>query len=1136
MAQEKTNNLSESNFNIRNYGSNDGLTLSSSNCVLQDKFGIIWVGTSDGLYQFDGYNFIVYKYTPEDSISISGNIINCISEDSKGNIWVGTDNGGLCVLDRGSMKFTRMPKLYWEKELYNLQSISSIIEDSNHNIWFSNSQFQYFILDRKTLHITPLKYDLLDRLPDYYRVTSMFEDKNKTIWMATQFGLYYSISNYQKVNNTLLASKIYKKIPELSFQTLRPNANSTDSIYLITSNGLFLSFNINNGAYKYVCTALSKVLMDSKEQIQSALIDRNNNWWVATYRGGLYLYNNKTCKIDHLTNDIYNRNSLSNNFLNNLYEDKNGNIWVCTDGGGLDRINPRASNFTIYQKSLFNKQSIANNDVWSIYANKDIILAGTSAGISYINQKTNQISNYDFIEKGTKQSAVAFYSFIKPDPYGNLWVGTDGEGLLRFDLKKKSFSRVEIRNLKSLGISAISVSCIAFSGDEVWIGTYNEGLIRMNRKTGVAKVYKRSSRPNSIAQNAITALHFTDESTLWIALQDNGLNCLNINSEQFAWYSTTSKTTSHLSSDIVVSFIEDSYGTLWAGTEHGINAISPRDNKIYSFNKLPSGSIDIVYGIVEDKQKNLWFSTNKGLYSIKLLPPEILFNQPKKADRLIENSLRNFDENNGLPANEFNQGAYFIDSSGTIYFGGINGMVVFRPEQLLSKAKPNTFLYISSFNLFDKRLKLDTLINYKKEIKLNYNQNYFSIEFVSPNYLNPDKTRYKYILEGLDKDWTISPYQNKVSYSNVSPGTYTFRLQVTDSNGKIAQEEKSFRVIISSPLWESKIFYLAIILLFLLGLKVFTEYRERNLRRNNLVLEEMVKKRTADVIEQKDLVEKKSKALEEALYNINENVIYSEKIKQAMLPEIREINKLFPETFVIYCPKMVVSGDFYFFSRQETIQDKPKHAVLGVADCSGHGVPGALMSVIGLTILNDVVELKGITRPSHILDELQLGIKETLRISHDYNFEAESIESAICKFNFETNEMEYACARIPIYIIRDNRLIELKGDNMKIGAGSNNVYERFTNKLFQLEHGDFIYLCTDGFSNQFGGENGKKFKSERFKNMLLNLSTTSFIIQKEQISQIFEQWKGDHVRVDDLLILGFRYTYRKSKENPDYVI
>jgi serine phosphatase RsbU (regulator of sigma subunit) len=407
---------------------------------------------------------------------------------------------------------------------------------------------------------------------------------------------------------------------------------------------------------------------------------------------------------------------------------------------------------------------------------------------------------------------------------------------------------------------------------------------------------------------------------------------------------------------------------------------------------------------------------------------------------------------------------------------------------------------------------------------LKYNENYFSIEFVSPNFLNPQKIRYKYMLEGLDKNWTTSTYQFKVSYPNIEPGVYTFRIKVTDANGKWSKNDKAVKIIISPPFWRTKFFYVVSALIAILALSSYTRLRERSLKRQNRILEERVKMRTKDVIQQKEIIELKSIELERALFKINDNINYSNKIKQAILPELAEIKKLFPETFIIYNPKLVVSGDFYFFAKQETSKRQPKFAVLGIADGSGHGVPGALMSVIGSTLLNDIVNLKGITKPAHILDELQLGVKETLKITEQNNYEAESIECVICKFNFERNILEYAGAKLPIYIVRNQELIELKGDRMRIGAGSANLYERFTENEFQLQQGDYIYICTDGFANQFGGDKGRKFKTKRLKDMLLSLHTTSYVQQEEQIKFIFENWMGSNERVDDLLIVGIRYT------------
>lgn len=1125
-AQNKVYQKKSINYNFKNFGPKEGLPLSSSNCILQDQFGLIWVGTSDGLYRFDGYQFVAFKFNPEDETSIGGNIVNCLLEDKIGNIWVGTDNGGLCIFDRRTKKFQRLPKLYWKKEMYKIQSISSLLQDSNGNIWFSNSQFQYFILDYKTKELHPLKYDLLERLPDYYRVTNMYEDKNKTVWLATQFGLYYSLSNYKKANGTFLVNKIYKKIPELSFQAIQPNLNSSDSIYLITNSGEILSYNINTNAYRQEFTGITDAINDAAESVQSAIIDKQGNWWIGTYRSGLFLLENKSKQVHNFKHEIYNSNSLSYNFLNKVYEDGTGLIWICTDGGGLDLFNPKATNFKVFQHNPFDDNSLCNNDVWSVFSNEQFLLTGTAAGLSYYDKQKRGFRKFEFKGRNSVSSLSAFYSCVKEDPSGKIWLGTDGEGLLKFDPARSSFEELEISNLKSLGISALSVSCVAFNKEEMWIGTFNEGLIRYDITSKTAKVYKHTSNPNSIAQNSVTSLHFTDNNSLWISLQDNGINRLDIAKEQFTWISTTSKTAGHLSSDVVVSILEDSYGTLWAGTERGLCAINQKTNKVYSFNKLPGGSIDIVYGIVEDQQHYLWISTNKGIYTFNLPKPGLLFEQPKKADELIENTLRNFDDQDGLPSNEFNQGAYFIDSSGIIYFGGINGLVSFDPVKVKQIKSNKPYLYFQSFNLFEKRLEMDTIFDLKREIKLKYFENYFSIEMVSPSYLNPEKTRYKYILEGLDKSWTTTLYQYKISYPNVPPGEYTFKVKVTDANGKWSANEKSFRIVITPPFWRTKYFYGISILLAISIITSYTRLRERSLKRENRILEEKVRLRTADVIQQKEIVEKKGAELESALFKINDNINYSNKIKQAILPELSEIKKLFPETFIIYNPKMVVSGDFYFFAKQETSKKQPKFAVLGIADASGHGVPGALMSVIGSTLLNDIVNLKGITKPAHILDELQLGVKETLKINEQNNYEAESIKCAMCKFDFEKNQLEYAGAKLPIYIVRNQQLIELKGDRMGIGAGSANLYERFTENSFQLQHGDYIYLCTDGFANQFGGDKGKKFKTKRLKDMLLSLHTTSHVIQDEQIKLIFNNWIGNNERVDDLLIAGIRYSIR----------
>ncbi|MCC6252125.1 MAG: SpoIIE family protein phosphatase [Bacteroidia bacterium] len=1121
-AQQSNYESNYRNFSFLNFGPNQGLTSSAASCAIQDKFGIMWIGTSDGLYKFDGYNFVGYNFNPEDKNSISGNIINCLLEDKLGNIWVGTDNGGLCMFDRKSNNFYRYEKLYWKKEMYKMQSISSLLQDKNGNIWFSNSQFQYFILNPNTKEIYPLKYDLLDRTPDYYRTTNMLEDKNGVVWLATQFGLYYSLSNYQSAQGSFMVEKIYKKIPDLKFQCILPHSNSTDSIYLVTTDGMILSFNINTATYHQRFKDLTERLKKNKETVQYAILDNDNNWWIGTYRNGLYYYDNINHNIQNLKHEVFNTNSLSYDFVNNLYKDNKGYIWVCTDGGGVSLINTQASMFNVFQNNPLNENTLCHNDVWSIYDHEEFTLIGTSLGISYYDKSNNTFKKIQFLENGF--SNIAFYSCIVPDIDGSFLVGTDGEGLLRLRLPSGKLERVVFDDLLSEGVSGYSISCIAPTATEIWVGTFNEGLIRYNRATKKTKVYKHTASSQSIAQNSISSLLFISENELWISLQDNGINRMDVENEHFFWISTTSKKTGHLSSDVVICVNKDSYGTIWASTERGINAINPENNKVFTYNKIPGGSIDIVYSTLEDKNKNLWISTNKGIYAFKLPTPEQLFDTPDKAHQIIENSIINFDEHDGLPANEFNQGAYFVDSNGIICFGGIKGMVSFNPKNILQNNSIPPTIYFESFNLFEKKLVLDTIFNLKKRIKLKYNQNYFSIDLVSPSYLSNNKTYYKYILEGLDKAWLTMPYPYKISYHNIAPGKYTFRVKVTDSNGRWTQDEKSFEIIITPPYYQTIAFYFIVSALIILIVFGYIKLRERNLKKENRILEEKIELRTRDVTLHKEIVEQKSAELGNALSTLNENILYANKIKQAILPDVKEIRKLFPETFLIYKPRYVVSGDLYFFSRQETSRSKPKYAVMGIADCTGHGVSGALISVIASTLINDIVNLKGIIKPAHILDELQIGVKEILKINETNNYEVESMRCALCKFDFENNLMEYAGARFPIYVVRNNKLFELKGDRMLIGAGSANLYERFTENTFKVENGDYIYMLTDGFANQFGGNYNKKFKTKRIKEMLLSLHTTSHVIQEEQINLIFNQWIGKNEQIDDILIIGYKYT------------
>jgi serine phosphatase RsbU (regulator of sigma subunit) len=249
---------------------------------------------------------------------------------------------------------------------------------------------------------------------------------------------------------------------------------------------------------------------------------------------------------------------------------------------------------------------------------------------------------------------------------------------------------------------------------------------------------------------------------------------------------------------------------------------------------------------------------------------------------------------------------------------------------------------------------------------------------------------------------------------------------------------------------------------------------------------------------------------------LTESIKYASYIQNALLTSQHELKRLLPEHFVIFIPRDIVSGDFYWITKRKS------DLIVAVADCTGHGVPGAFMSILGITLLSEIVNRASYNSAGTILNQLRESVMRALNQRGMDEEQKDGIDMALCLINTETNMLEFAGAFNPIYIVKKNRLIEMHGDKMPIGIAALEE-NSFTNHRYNLEENDVVYLFSDGFVDQFGGPEGKKFKYQPFRNMLLNISNLPMHVQKNELIKKFNQWKGNLPQLDDVLMFGFRY-------------
>jgi serine phosphatase RsbU (regulator of sigma subunit) len=412
-------------------------------------------------------------------------------------------------------------------------------------------------------------------------------------------------------------------------------------------------------------------------------------------------------------------------------------------------------------------------------------------------------------------------------------------------------------------------------------------------------------------------------------------------------------------------------------------------------------------------------------------------------------------------------------------------------------------------------------MNHVRDEPFNYINNSITFRFASLFFAYDKPMQYFYQLDGYDTTWYFSKKLQEKSYTNLPEGTYTFRVKAENELGRFS-EEASYTFVIRPPWYRTGWAYAAYGILFLSILFGSVRLGSRRIRKQKEKLEEIVTVRTAEVVLQKQKIETQNSELESAYKGIQDSIHYAERIQHAILPVSTEMENAFPDSFIFFRPRDIVSGDFYWMVK------RGNQTWLACVDCTGHGVPGAFMSMIGNTLLNEIVLEKNIESPEKILDLLHVRVRQALR--QDAGGETrDGMDISLCLIDRQKNELLFAGANRALWMIRNKELIVLSPDKYSIGGDQGDKERRFTLQRTDLVKGDCIYLSSDGYADQFGGPKGKKFMVKRFQQLLLDIHKLPMKQQGEAVEKAFDEWENrpeaegnkKYDQVDDVLVIGF---------------
>jgi ligand-binding sensor domain-containing protein/serine phosphatase RsbU (regulator of sigma subunit) len=851
-------------------------------------------------------------------------------------------------------------------------------------------------------------------------------------------------------------------IPYTRVQTIN-NSGTEGKFWVGTeTDGVYLLQQGNEDLKSYKSSKIGVDFGIKFSNVMNVFEDKEKNVWVCTNGEGVFRLlpgiNDTTFSgVQHFNSD----NGLPSNYVSDVFEDFEGNLWFSTIGECITVLKDQSFSFYTFESEKF------NDDILSICDDGSRYYLGGETGI-LVTDKTGNKAEY-LIDKNSGLPLDKITALYK-DILNTIWIGTSHSGLYRLKagsrrVERYAFSQNSLENV---------INAITGDTKNIWIAT-NGGVMNYNLDDGTHTHY---TTMEGLPHNKIRDIFIDSEGNVWIATRSNGLYCITSKKEGLRIEARTELE--------FVSITEDKDSEIWGATNgDGVFHFAKDSLKYYSTaNGLLS---NYCYSISTDREGNIWVGHSSGLSCIGN----------------VNGNVRKFSVDQGITAN-CNYNSRLINFRKNLVIGTSKGIIEFDPSKERKTIIPPK-LNISGLKISD----VD--YDFSHDVKLPYGKYKIRIDFIGINLKNPEGVYYQYKLNGYD-DWsepTSNPY---VIYSRIEDGDYTFILRACTDTNICTEKPLELRISVKIPVWKTWWFILLLIFTVIATVYSIIKYREKKQKEIQEYLEKELDLRTKEVKDQADVIETKNR-------DITDSINYAQRIQASILPPIKRLQDTFSDTFVMYQPRDIVSGDFYWYDK--VWDDK---FVIVCADSTGHGVPGAFMSMIGTTLIKDICNRPGVRSPSEILRTLDAEIMSALNQNVEAEKSNDGMDIVVAEYNTRTKYLRISSAMRPLILYIGGEQVYVKGSRNSVGGHYDKEIndKEFLDEGFQLSSGDIIYMFSDGYPDQFGGPLGKKFKMVRLKNLLRDIHDKPMEEQYNFVKSNFNLWKEDLEQVDDVLFMGLK--------------
>ncbi len=816
---------------FRSLTQKDGLSNDRVTSVAQDRRGFIWIGTSNGLNRYDGYGFTQFHANPSDSSSLSSNAVECLLVDRAGTLWIGTATGGLNRFDEKTLAFARYRADPEKENTLCDNRIRCLFEDSKGMLWIGTyGGLNAFDPSKRSFERFPVRQDNPGALANG-NIACIAEDAAGTLWIGTAGGLHA----YDRNAKSFRRFRMFDGgggigAPEY-ITSILPDAEG--KLWIGTLNGEVIRFDPRTGATMRLALGEMKSGTLLAEPAVSALYrDAGSTLWIGIKGNGLLAYDERTGAIDRYRNDPANPQSLGHNDVTCIHADNGRLLWIGTLGSGVNLAEHRIRIFA----HIFTAPGVPPQGLHvSGFAEtpEGRLYVGTiDRGLFFFDSASGALSDVlDLMQPGG--APAGGISSLAADGEGTLCIGTNSGGVVLYDPATRQTRRFPADPGKPDALSSNDITAVACARNGLfWIGTRGGGLNSFDKRTGLFTRYRTSAQSTAtIGSDHATAIFEDSKGRLWIGTFDAGISLLDPATGTARRFRHLPQDKSSLAGDYVSAICEDRKGYIWIGTNAGISRLDPSSGRCISFTDQDGLSSSVVYGLLLDGDGDLWASTRDGLCEFLLsrfdpADPGASGNRDAARSRFLR-----FDLADGLQDKKFNQGACLRSRTGTLYFGGINGFNLFDPHTIRDtrEAPPVVITDFLLFNVSQKPSKSGYLTepaSMIEHITLPFHQNVLSFEFAVLHFANPEKNRYAYILEGFDRKWNYTNANRRfVTYTNLEPGDYVFRVIGCDDEGIWNSVGARIMITVTPPWWRTIWAYIGYVLVLAGGVLGFIRYQ-----------------------------------------------------------------------------------------------------------------------------------------------------------------------------------------------------------------------------------------------------------------------------------------------------------------------